>query len=150
MRHVTAKLSAVVILAGVLVPGAASARGDGYYYQPRSFYVTPPLYDNLSVFNAPPIVVYEPVVTYPAPVAGYYVPISTTVVAPAPMVAPAPAGVVGPAPVAYPAGRVRERQFSTPFRTRYQYKVNYPGGLEYKYRYKRDGGLVRFSERWDD
>ena len=148
MRRTSLSVTSLLILAGVLNGGAASAQTGGYYYQPRSFYMTPPIYTNLSVFGQPPIVVYEPVVTYPAPVAGYYTPISTTVVAPAPIVAPAPATVVAPAPAVVPPGRVRERQISTPFHTRYQYKVNYPGGLEYKYRYKRDGGLVRFSERW--
>lgn len=144
MRRMTVCAMAMVVVGGVLNGGVASAQTGGYYYQPRSFYMTPPIYGNLSVFGQPPIVVYEPVVTYPAPVAGYYTPISKPVVAPAPVIAPAPAAV------AVPPVRVRERQISTPFRTRYQYKVNYPGGLEYKYRYKRDGGLVRFSERWDD
>ena len=150
MRSKTACAMSLVAVAGVLNGGSASARAGGYYYQPRSFYMTPPIYANLSVFGQPPIVVYEPVVTYPAPIAGYYTTISTAVVAPAPVVAPVPAAVVAPASVAAPPVRVRERQISTPFRTRYQYKVNYPGGLEYKYRYKRDGGLVRFSERWGD
>jgi hypothetical protein len=140
----------------VLVIGTEGARAGGYYYQASSFYVTPPIYANLPVFTSPPIVVYEPVVTYPAPVAGYFAPIGTTLVTPAPAVAPVPATVmpapaaVVPSPVAYPAGRVRERQISTPFRTRYDYKVDYPGGLDYRYRYRRVGGVVRFSERWDD
>jgi hypothetical protein len=68
---------------------------------------------------------------------------------------PAPAAVVtppllAPATPSYPAARVRERQISTPFRARYDYKVDYPGGLDYRYRYRRIGGVVRFSERWDD
>ncbi len=150
MRRMTLHAMALVVVGGVLNCGVASAQTGGYYYQPRSFYMTPPIYANLSVFGQPPIVVYEPVVTYPAPVAGYYTPISTSVVAPAPAIAPAPAAAVAPAAVAAPPARVRERQISTPFRTRYQYKINYPGGPEYKYRYRRDGGLVRFSERWDD
>jgi hypothetical protein len=149
MRRTTSKWSALAVAASVLVVGAEAARAGGYYYQPRSFYVTPPIYANLPVFTSPPIVVYEPVVTYPAPVAGYFTPIGTTVVTPAPAVAPAPAAVM-PSPAAYPAGRVRERQISTPFRTRYDYKVDYPGGLDYRYRYRRVGGVVRFSERWDD
>ena len=158
MRRTKAKLTALAVLTGVLVVGAESARAGGYYYQARSFYVTPPIYANLPVFASPPIVVYEPVVTYPAPVAGYFTPIGTTVVTPAPApaaVMPAPAAVVtpplvGPSAFAYPAARVRERQISTPFRTRYDYKVDYPGGLDYRYRYRRIGGVVRFSERWDD
>ena len=156
MRRTTAKWTAMAVVASMLVVGAEAARAGGYYYQARSFYVTPPIYANLPVFESPPIVVYEPVITYPAPVAGYFTPIGTTVVTPAPAVAPAPAAVmpapaaVVPAPGAYPAARVRERQISTPFRTRYDYKVDYPGGLDYRYRYRRVGGVVRFSERWDD
>ena len=156
MRRTTAKWAALAVIASVLVVGAEGARAGGYYYQARSFYVTPPIYANLPVFASPPIVVYEPVVTYPAPVAGYFTPIGTTVVTPAPAVAPAPAAVmpspaaVVPSPVAYPAGRDRERQISTPFRTRYDYKVDNPGGLDYRYRYRRVGGVVRFSERWGD
>ena len=157
MRRTTAKSTALAVVTGVLMAGAASARAGGYYYEPRSFYVTPPIYANLPVFGSPPIVVYEPVVTYPAPVAGYFTPIGTTVpvpAVPAPTAMPAPAAVGNPPlvapPVAYPAGRVRERQVSTPFRTRYDYKVDYPGGMDYRYRYRRVGGIVRFSERWDN
>jgi len=159
MRRTTAKWAALTAVTGVLAAGTASVRADGYYYQPRSFYVTPPIYANLPVFGSPPIVVYEPVVTYPAPVAGYFTPIGATVSAPA--VAPVPAAampapavvnppVIAPSPIAYPAARVRERQVSTPFRTRYDYKVDYPGGMDYRYRYRRVGGIVRFSERWDN
>src|SRR5262245_55604000 len=159
MRRTIAKWTALVVATSVLVVWAEGARAGGYYYQARSFYVTPPIYANLSVFGSPPIVVYEPVITYPAPVAGYFTPIGTTVPAPAvsapAAVMPAPAAVVNPplvapSPVAYPAARVRERQVSTPFRTRYDYKVEYPGGLDYRYRYRRVGGIVRFSERWDN
>jgi hypothetical protein len=141
-------LAILALFAGGLMAGSGSAQAGGYYYRARSFYVTPPIYANLPIFGQPPIVVYEPVVTYPAPVAGYYTPISTPVIEQTAVVAPAP--IVAPAPVAVPTGRVRERQLSTPLRTRYDYKVDYPNGVEYRYRYRRLGGVVRFSERWDD
>lgn len=170
MRRTTAKLTGLAFLTAAMTFGSISAQAarpisGGYYYQARSFYMTPPIYANMSVFGQPPIVVYEPVMTYPAPVAGYYFPIS----APAPLAAPvrppapapapafspglplgpapAPASMGAPAPA--PQARVRERQLSTPFHTRYRYNVEYPGGPEYKYRYQRDGERVRFSERWD-
>src|SRR5207247_8940654 len=92
-----AVITAVVSLA--LVLGAANTQAGGYKYVARSFYVTPPMYSAVSVFTPQPIVVYEPVVTYPAPVAGYYAPVYT------------PA-----APVPAPAARVRERQISIPYR----------------------------------
>lgn len=142
MRRTIQRAVAAAVGAGALLAAAAGAKADGYYYQPRSLYVMPPLYSYVSVFGPQPIIVYEPVVTYPAPVAGYYAPLSTQSAAPAAAVAPAPAGVAAPA-------RVRERQVSTPFHSRYRYKVDYPGGLEYKYRYKRDFGRVRFTEKWD-
>ena len=78
---------------------------------------------------------------------------AATVVAPSAVVAPAaPAPLVAPGSVVAPApfSRVRERQVSTPYRTRYQYNVDYPGGPDYRYRYRQNGGRVRFSERWDD
>ncbi|HLJ10102.1 MAG TPA: hypothetical protein VKU82_02880 [Planctomycetaceae bacterium] len=162
MRRTTLKLAGFALLAFGPLFDTAQAQSDGYYYQARSLYVTPPIYANLSVFGQPPIVVYEPVITYPAPVAGYFTPISN----PAPVAAPqalvggppamtpaavpsqalSPPQAVGPGP----AMRVRERQFSGPFRTRYEYTARYPGGLEYKYRYKRVGNQVRFKEKWDD
>ncbi len=122
----------------------SSARAEKVYYQPRSFYMMPPMYANISVFGPQPIIVYEPVVTYPAPIAGYY---GTIAPQAAPLVAPSPAPAAAVAPI--PAARVRERQISTPFHTRYKYQANYPGGLEYKYRYQRDFGRVRFSEKLD-
>lgn len=141
-------LPALVACGAALLP--SSAKAEKVYYQPRSFYMLPPMYSNISVFGPQPIIVYEPVVTYPAPIAGYY----GTIPSPsAPVTAPAP---VAPAPIApgaavapVPPVRVRERQISTPFHTRYKYQSNYPGGLEYKYRYKRDFGRVRFSEKLD-
>ncbi len=148
MRRMKMKLTALALLAGGLLVSAGNAHAGGYYYRARSFYVTPPIYANLPVFGQPPIVVYEAVVTYPAPVAGYYTPLSSPVIQQTAAVAPAP--VVAPVPVAVPAGRVRERQLSTPLRSRYDYKVDYPNGVEYRYRYRRVGGIVRFSERWDD
>jgi hypothetical protein len=48
-----------------------------------------------------------------------------------------------------PAGRVRESWNETPNRARYRYEYEFPNGVEYKYRYQRDGGNVRFSEKWD-
>jgi hypothetical protein len=63
------------ILAGSLLFGTASVHAGGYYYQSRSFYVTPPIYANLPVFGQAPIFYYEPVITGPSPVAGYYAPL---------------------------------------------------------------------------
>src|SRR5262245_5260483 len=147
MRRAFERVVAAALAVGALLATSAAVRADGYYYEPRSFYVMPPLYAYTSVFGPQPIIVYEPVVTYPAPVAGYYAPIATRTAYPAPAatVAPAPgASVAAPPPV-----RIRERQISTPFRTRYKYKADYPGGLDYKYRYKQDFGRIRFSEKWD-
>jgi len=138
MRWMNAKMTAVAALIYASVFGAASTQAGGYYYRPRSFYVTPPIYANLPVFGQSPIVYYEPVITAPAPVAGYYAPISV------------PTTVTVPEPVAVPAAAIRERQVSTPHRTRHQFDVVYPDGTEYQYRYKRNGGHVRFSERWGD
>jgi hypothetical protein len=160
-------LSSLAVLSGVLVFGSQTADAGGYYYRARSLYITPPSYAYLPVFGQPPIVVYEPVPTYPAPVAGYYGPVAAPVVAPAP--APVVTPVVGystgyasPAPVAaYAApayaspvvgpvgvGRVRERQVSTPFHTRYRYHVENPYGPDYTYRVRETPGTVRFTERW--
>ena len=136
MRRIVAL---VVVFSGCLMVVAADARAGGYYYRPRSFYVTPPIYANLPVFGQPPIVYYEPVITVPAPVAGYYVPLSEPVPAAAPVSGAIDAGR---------AARVRERQISTPLRTRHQYDVVYPNGSEYQYRYRRTGGRVRFTEQW--
>ena len=168
MRRTTAKLTGLAFLTAAMTFGSISAQAarpisGGYYYQARSFYMTPPIYANMSVFGQPPIVVYEPVMTYPAPVAGYYFPISAPAPLAAPVRPPAPAPAFSPglplgpapapasmgAPAPAPQARVRERQLSTPFHTRYRYNVEYPGGPEYKYRYQRDGERVRFSERWD-
>jgi hypothetical protein len=78
------------------------------------------------VYVAPPPVVYRPAYVAPAPVVGYYYP--------------------GPAvPV-----RTKESWNSHPWRSRYKYEVKYPGGLEYEYHYKRDGGRIRVSGKWDD
>jgi hypothetical protein len=112
-------------LVAVLGFFARAARAVDYYYEPRSFYVTPPLYGfTYPVLGRAPIMVYEPAPPPVAPVVGYY--------------------EVLPAPVA----RVKEHGYSTPLRSRYRYKVEYPNGLEYKFRYKRDGGYVRYSDQW--
>lgn len=120
----------VAVAVCALLACSGAARADGYYYVARSYYVAPPLmYVGAPVFSAPPVVVYQPapVVAAPAPVApvaGYYYPL--------------------------PAGRVRESGYSTPHRSRYRYEYELPNGVEYKYRYKRDGGYVRMREKWDD
>jgi hypothetical protein len=171
MRTTISTLSSLAVLFTALAFGPQTAEAGGYYYRARSLYVMPPTYAYLPVFGQPPIVVYEPVVTYPAPVAGYYGPVATPVAAP---VAPAPAvaPVVGyssvgysagyaPAPmaaspvvprVAAPpvgAGRVAERQVSTPFHNRYRYHVDNPYGPDYTYRVRQNAvGTVRFTERW--
>lgn len=166
MRTTITTLSSLAVLSGVLACGTETADAGGYYYRARSLYITPPTYAYLPVFGQPPIVVYEPVPTYPAPVAGYYGPVAAPVAAP--VVAPAPAPVVtpvvgyttgyaAPAPVAaYPApvavgvgvGRVRERQVSTPFYNGYRYHVHNPYGPDYTYRVRETPGTVRFTERW--
>lgn len=178
MRTTIASLSSLAALTGALVLGSQTADAGGYYYRARSLYVMPPSYAYLPVVGQPPIVVYEPVPTYPAPVAGYYTPIAAPVVAPAPVPAVAPvvgyggvgyggvgyggvgyggvgytAGYAAPAPVAaYAApvgvGRVRERQISTPFTNRYRYHVDNPYGPDYTYRVRETPGTVRFTERW--
>jgi len=151
----------------VMVFGSHPAQAGGYFYRARSLYVMPPSYAYLPVIGQPPIVVYEPVVTYPAPVAGYYEPVAAPVTAPAPATVVTPvvgytAGYAAPAPVAayaapaYAApvvgpvgvGRVRERQISTPFINRYRYHVDNPYGQNYNYRVRETPGTVRFTERW--
>lgn len=137
--------TALVVFASPLAFAPAIQAG-GYYYEARSYYVAPPL-TYYSVIAPAPIVVYEPAVMVPAPV--YYR--APVVVAPAPVVSysVAPAPVVSyAAPV--PAYRYHENWNYSPNRDRYRYEVKYPGGLEYEYRYKRDGNWVRFREKWDD
>jgi hypothetical protein len=75
MPRISAAAIALAVLTGSVVFGSADARAGGYYYQPRSFYVTPPIYANLPVFGGAPIVYYEPVIVAPAPIAGYYAPV---------------------------------------------------------------------------
>jgi hypothetical protein len=129
----TVQLTVLALFAGALCCAASNASAGGYYYRPRSFYVTPPIYANLSVFGQAPIVFYEPVITAPAPLAGYYAPLSEPVTE---------------VPVALPAASIRERQVSTPYWTRHHYDVVYPDGPGYQYRYRRNPGRVRFSEQW--
>ena len=136
MRTTIATLSSLAALSAALVFGSQTVEAGGYYYRARSLYIAPPSYAYLPVIGQPPLVVYEPVVTYPAPVAGYYGPTA------APVMAPAYAAPVG-------AARVRERQASTPFHTRYRYHVENPYGPDYTYRVRQNaGGAVRFTERW--
>lgn len=165
MPATTAKWIFMAVVCGVVVTTSQTAEATGYYYRARSLYVTPPVYSYLPVFGQPPIVVYEPVPTYPAPVAGYYGPTAALVPVaapgpatpaayyePAPAVVPAaavvPAPIVAPAPVVAPVGRVRERQVVTPFHSRYRYHVENPRGPDYNYRVRQNGGVVRFTERW--
>jgi len=101
MRTMIATVSCLAVFSGALTFGSQAVEAGGYYYRARSFYVTPPIYANLPVFGQPPIVVYEPVPTYPAPVAGYYGPVAAPVVAP--VVAPAPAPAITPV-VGYSTG----------------------------------------------
>ncbi|MFN0056176.1 MAG: hypothetical protein ACKV0T_28850 [Planctomycetales bacterium] len=64
-----------VAIIGVALPGAA--RGDGYYYAPKSFYVAPPLVgDGYPIFSPAPIVVYERPQIAPGPVVGFYQPLA--------------------------------------------------------------------------
>ena len=169
MRTIIATLScslgSLAVVSGALVFGSQTAEAGGYYYRARSLYIAPPSYAYLPVIGQPPIVVYEPVVTYPAPVAGNYGPIAAPLARPAPAVAPAvgftggyAAGYASPAPMAgygaaayaAPGGaaRVHERQVSTGFHTRYRYHVENPYGPDYTYRVRQNAGTVRFTERW--
>ena len=154
-------IATLAVVSGALVFGPQTIQAGGYYYRTRSLYITPPSYAYLPVFGQPPIVVYEPVVTYPAPVAGYYTPVAAPSPAVTPVVGYAPgapsvgstAGYGPPAPVtAYSApigpARVRERQVTTPFYTRYRYHVENPYGPDYTYRVRENLGSVRFTERW--
>jgi len=138
MHRLISKWTVPALVAGVLVACGQTARADGYYYQPRSFYVMPPAYGYQPVFAPQPIVVYEPVAIRPAPVAGYVYPVAAPAVVAAPVVAP----VVG-----VPA-RVTERQVVTPHQARYRYHVHTPYGPDYTYRVRDNGYNVRFSERW--
>lgn len=169
MPSLTAKLTAVALLAATNLAGGSLAQAGGYYYQPRSLYIMPPMYAYQPVFGPQPLVVYQPVVTYPAPVAGYVVPTGY----PAPVATPVPAAVPTPAPVvqystpapapvvAYSApapavavgvgvgpGRVTERQIAGPYQNRYRYHVHNAYGPDYTYRVRDNGFAVRFSERW--
>jgi hypothetical protein len=147
MQALASKFTVLALLAGALCGGTQVAQAGGYYYQPRSLYVMPPMYAYQPVFAPQPIVVYEPVVTYPAPVAGYVVP--TAAVAYRPVVAPVVAPV---APVVAPAvvgpGRVVEQQIITPSASRYRYHVHNAYGPDYTYKMRDNGYRVRFSERW--
>ena len=119
-------ISGATLIAALGLFFAPVARADGYYYAPKSFYVVPPLvYDYYPLFRAAPIVVYEPVRVAPPPIAGYYYRL--------------PAQPI----------RVRESGNASPSRSRYRYEERYPNGVEYKYRYKRDGGYIRFTEKWE-
>jgi hypothetical protein len=108
---------------------ARLAQADGYDYVPKSYYVAPPLmYDFYfsPIFFPAPIIMYEPIPGPPPPVVGHYY--------------PRPGRV----------GRARESWNSSPRRTRYRYEYEFPNGVEYKYRYKRDGNFARYRETWDD
>lgn len=119
-------------VAGLIVTREAQA--EGYVYQAPSYYIVPMATYYPPIYAPQPIVVYEPAYIRP-PVA--YTP---AYVAPAPVV-----GYYAPAPV-----RTYESWNSVPWRSRYKYEVKYPGGLEYEYRYKQDGGRIRVSGKWDD
>ncbi|HTI49452.1 MAG TPA: hypothetical protein VL475_00820 [Planctomycetaceae bacterium] len=124
-HHLIRPFAAILFVATTLGL-SRSAHADGYYYAPKSYYVAPPLvYDFYPIYRPAPIVIYEPVPAPPPPATGYYYPL--------------------PGPV----GRARETWNASPHRARYRYEYEFPNGVEYKYRYKRDGGYVRFSEKWD-
>jgi len=137
MNRLISKWTVPALVAGALLACGQMARADGYYYQPRSFYVMPPVYNYQPVFAPQPIVYYEPVVVRPAPVAGFVYPVAAPVVA-APAV---------PIAVGVP-GRVTERQVVTPHQARYRYHVHSPYAPDYTYRVRDNGYNVRFSERW--
>lgn len=120
MQHVNTKITLATLILGATACLAETARADGYYYVPQPYYVAPPVAYS-----------YQPAYYFPAPVVVYQ---------PAPVTA-----FYAPAP-----GRVRERWSDSPHRSRYRYEYEFPNGVEYKYRYKRDGGYVRIQEKWDD
>jgi hypothetical protein len=151
MQAIASKFTVLALFAGALCAGSQDAHAGGYYYQPRSLYVMPPMYAYQPVFAPQPIVVYEPVVTYPAPVAGYVVPTAAVTYRPAvaPVVAPVVTQVAPvAAPVAVGPGRVVEQQVVTPAASRYRYHVHNAYGPDYTYRVRDNGYRVRFSERW--
>jgi hypothetical protein len=124
-RPLIRPLTAIAIV-GTTLGLARLVKADGYYYVPKSYYVAPPLvYNFYPIYQPAPIIMYEPVPGPPPPVAGYY--------------------SLWPGPV----GRVRERWNVSPHRTRYRYQYQFPNGVEYSYRYRRNGGFARFSEKWD-
>lgn len=123
MRHL--RLSAALLACMGLTAVSTAEAGDGYVYVPNSYYVAPVVGAYYPVLYQAPVMVYQPAPAVAAPpVATYY---------------PAP----GPA-------RVRETWNNHPWRSRYRYEVKYPGGVEYKYHYMRDGRYVRTTEKWDD
>lgn len=126
------------VVVAVVVTAQCEARADGYVYEARSYYIAPVATYYPPVYAPPPYAVYEPVYVAPSPVV--YTP---AYVAPAPVV-----GYYYPAP-AVPV-RTHESWSSHPWRSRYKYEVKYPGGLEYEYHYKRDGGRIRVTGKWDD
>ncbi|MBS0262368.1 MAG: hypothetical protein JSS02_10495 [Planctomycetes bacterium] len=140
MFQSVSKWISTALVVGAFLAGGQVLRADGYYYQPRSLYVMPPVYAYQPVFAPPPIVYYEPVAVRPAPVAGYVVPVAAPVV---PVVAARPVAV----PVSVPA-RVTERQVVTPHQSRYRYHVHSPYAPDYTYRVRDNGTTVRFNERW--
>ena len=140
MRTTMATLGSLAALSCAFGFASSTAEAGGYYYRARSLYITPPSYAYLPVIGQPPIVVYEPVPTYPAPVAGYYGPVAAPAYA-----SPAVGPRVGPVGV----GRVRERQVSTPLYNGYRYHVHNPYSPDYAYRVRENAfGTVRFTERW--
>ena len=118
---------------GILgMPADKAEAADGYYYEARSYYVVPPVTYPQPILARPPIFVYDPWAAPPPPV----------YVAPPP---PPVAGYFRP----LPAPRARETWNYSPWRDRYRYKVDVPGGPDYEFRYKRDGGRIRYREKWD-
>jgi hypothetical protein len=121
-----------------VVPAATEA--GGYVYRPRSLYIVPPTYYYGPVLTPTPIVVVRPLVPPPVVV---YEPVAPVIVAPS-----AAVGYYSASP-GIPV-RVRERGWSSPFHARYKYEVKFPDGLEYEYRYRRNGLHAWSSIRWDD
>jgi hypothetical protein len=117
--------AALLALGAVMGPAAAPCSAGGYYYVARSYYVVPP-----PVYAAP-------------------------VIAPAPLFLhePAPAVFLAPRPAPgyfFPMPSVSTRVRRGPFHARYTYEVEYPGGTEYKFEYRRGLTGSRWRVRIDD
>ena len=137
-------------LTAVSLVHTSTARADGYYYQPASYYVAP-VFVYGPGFAPPPIVTYsqpqpvafvQPVAAYYAPPVGYFAPLPTTAFSPAPVIVEEPV---------YFAGRTKTKEkHSNVFGVeKHKYKVeNNPIGPDYEYKYRRGWFTTRSKEKY--